>query len=130
MKKLCAAVILFALAAVFTAVWFSPLVALGAPQIYDNNNAIARADGLCYGANDVVRVEFAGGADELDAALARIGAVTVKTVRTDCVTVVYAYSARVAAKSLYDCDGNEYNVMAAYGDGTVKLGTPILQGCF
>ena len=130
MKKLCAAVILFALASVFTAVWFSPLVAFGAPQAYDNNSAVARIDGLCYGADEVVRVEFAGGADELKAALSRMNAETVKTVEGDGVTFVYAYSTRVAASPLTDCDGNAYNVMAAYGDGTVKLGTPILQGCF
>lgn len=130
MKKLCAAVILFALASVFTAVWFSPLAAFGAPEVYDDNSAVARVDGLCYGADDVVRVEFAGGGAELDNALSRMGAVKVKTVETADVTFVYAYSARVAASPLTDCDGNVYNVMAAYGDGTVKLGTPILQGCF
>lgn len=130
MKKLCAAVIIFAAALVCTAVWFSPLIVLGAPAAYKNNVEVKRVEGLCYSQSDVVRVDIAGDIEQLYAALERINATVVMTAEIDGATIVYAYSPRVAAKTLTTSDGQQYNVMAACGGGTVKIGAPVLQGSF
>ena len=47
MKKLCVAVVLFAVGIVFVAVWFSPLVWIGEPTAYYDNMPVASLDGLC-----------------------------------------------------------------------------------
>lgn len=130
MKKFCAVVILFAAALVFTAVWYSPLTAIGDAQAYDNNEFAHSLTGACYAADECVRIEIAGGETELYFALDKISATPVKTVEAGNRTVVYAYSSRVACASLTTSDGKRYNVMAAYGGGIVVIGTPVLQGSY
>lgn len=130
MKKLCAAVVIFAVGIVFTAVWFSPLRALGKPQAYADNAFENALDGLCYPYDAVARVDLSGDENDMFDALERIFARTVKRVRNDGLLVVYAYSPRVCAKSQTTSDGKTYNVMAAYSDGKICIGTPILSGCY
>ena len=61
MKKLCVAVVLFAVGIVFVAVWFSPLVWIGEPTAYYDNMPVASLDGLCYRADELARVDFRAG---------------------------------------------------------------------
>lgn len=129
MKKLCAAVIVFAAALVAVAVWFSPLVSRGDAYVYENNTPVRAVTGV-YGANDVVRTDFDGGEGEMYAFLRGMLATVVKTERADGVTVVYAVSTRVAAEMQTTFDGAEYNVMAAYENGHVVIGAPVIQGSY
>lgn len=130
MKTLCAVVILFAASLVGVAVWFSPLLSLGAVAAYDNNAPTSSLDGLCYPAGAVARVDFSGDAADMYDALDSMLAVTVKQVEFDGMTVVYALSPRVCAESQYLSTGEEYNVMAAYSFGKISIGTPLLSGCY
>ncbi|MCH5166127.1 MAG: hypothetical protein J1G01_06970 [Clostridiales bacterium] len=130
MKKLCAVVFLFAAGIVFTAVWFSPLAALGTPVAYSDNIPITRLDGLCYSADSLVRVDFTGGEEAMYSALDRIGAQEVERAETGELLVVYAYSPRVCAKPQELRSGCKYNVMCACSGDAVSIGTPILSGCY
>lgn len=128
MKKLCAAVIVFAAMIVFVAVWFSPLALFGG-SVYADNEPVREARGL-YAATEVVRVDMEGGENELSDILGTMLARVVKTEQAGGITVVYAVSPRVAAAMQATCDGIEYNVMAAYGNGRVVVGTPVIQGSY
>ncbi|MDE6402064.1 MAG: hypothetical protein K2L54_05555 [Clostridiales bacterium] len=130
MKKLYAAVILFAVGIVFTAVWFSPLVLLGTPVAYYYNMPVCSLDGLCYRADELARVDFCGGEADLYSALERIGARETERADSDGMIVVYAYSPRVCAKLQRLKSGKEYNVMACLRDGRISVGTPVLSGCY
>ena len=130
MKVFCAVVILFVAGIVGAAVWFSPLTALGAPTIYADNAPVSSVDGVCYPEDAICRVDFSGTEGDMAAALKRIFATTVKEVELDNITLVYAFSPRVAAKVQYLNSGEKYNVMAAYSDGTISIATPILPGCY
>ncbi|MCM1368075.1 MAG: hypothetical protein NC184_04615 [Roseburia sp.] len=130
MKKLCTAVFLLLVGIVLTAIFFSPLTAVGEPYIYVDNAAVRRVDGLCYASGDIVRVDFSGDEDDMYAALERIGAETVKTAHAGGTLIVYAYSARVCSGSETTENGESYNVMAAYSDGKVSIGTPVLSGSY
>ena len=131
MKKLHAVVIFFVISLVGAALWFSPLNCLGAPVAYDNNMPIAELDGLCYPSDSICRVDFSGGSEDMYKALKKIYAKTVKQAETDDgMIIVYAYSPRVCAAAQRLSSGQEYNVMAAYSDGKVCIGTPLLSGCY
>lgn len=130
MKKFLAAVFLLCAGVIFTAVWFSPLTALGGVKEYYDNVAIADADGICYGGDGVYRVDLCGGLDDMLAALDDIGAKEVKRVEYGNKYIVYAYSARVCSAVQTTADGEKYNVMAACENGAISIGTPILSGCY
>lgn len=130
MKTLCAVVILFVSGLVGVAVWFSPLCALGTPKAYDNNSEVCSLEGICYPESTLCRVDFSGDIGDMNAALERIFAVTVKEVNSGELTVVYAYSPRVCADTQYLSSGEGYNVMAAFASGKISIGTPILSGCY
>lgn len=129
MKKFIAAVFLFAVGIVVTAIWFSPLAAFAQPNLYDDNVPIAAVQGLCYPADSVCRVDFCGGERDLFRALKAISASEIKRVEFDGAIYVYAYSPRVAVKA-QKTDGAEYNVMAVYSKGRVVIGTPVISGCY
>ncbi|MBD5132807.1 MAG: hypothetical protein HDT28_09540 [Clostridiales bacterium] len=130
MKKLIAVVFLFAAGLIATAIWFSPLTGLGRVYAYDNNEVIAAVDGVCYSQNGLYRVDFDGDETAMTDALDKIGARVVKQVEVGDTIIVYAFSDRVCAEVQYTAEGEEYNVMAAYGNGNVSVGTPILSGCY
>lgn len=130
MKKLYAVVFLLLAGVIFTAVWFSPLASLGEPVEYRDNAPVGRIEGVCYAPDALVRVDMTGGETELFAALEDISAVVVKTVETDGLKIVYAYSPRVCARSETLADGALYNVMAATNGSTVSIGAPLLSGCY
>lgn len=130
MKKLCAAVLCFAIISVLAAVWYSPLCALGSVDEYRNNERVCAVEGVCYNTDNSLRVELEGGEKELTSALDKICAEVVCAVKTGNRTVVYAYSPRVAAKPLTAINGNAYNVMAAYGGGKVVIGTTVIEGSY
>ncbi|MDE6966134.1 MAG: hypothetical protein K2O94_04045 [Clostridiales bacterium] len=130
MKKLCVAVVLFAVGIVFVAVWFSPLVWIGEPTAYYDNMPVASLDGLCYRADELVRVDFSGGEEEMYAALSHIGASQTDREETDGMIVVYAFSPRVCAATQSLANGAKYNVMACLRDGHISVGTPVLSGCY
>lgn len=130
MKVFYAVVIFFVLGLLGVAVWFSPLVFFGKPTLYRNNVPISAVDGICYPAEALCRVDFSGNEGDMKSALDRLFAVTVKEVEIDGLTVVYALSPRVAAAMQYLSTGEMYNVMAAYSDGNISIGTPILSGCY
>ncbi|MCH5153832.1 MAG: hypothetical protein J1F71_01330 [Clostridiales bacterium] len=130
MKVFYAVVILFAVGLVGVAVWFSPLVSLGAPELYDDNVPVSTVRGLCYPSDALCRVDFKGDDGDMRQALDGLFAVTVKEVNIDGLTVVYAFSPRVAAQAQHLDSGEWYNVMAAYSDGKISIGTPILSGCY
>ena len=130
MKKLYAAVIIFAVGIVFTAVWFSPFVSVGTPVAYYDNMPVGEIDGLCYRADELVRVDFSGGEKELNAALARIYARETERAENDGMVLVYAFSPRVCAKPQRLRSGKEYNVMACMRDGRISMGAPVISGCY
>ena len=130
MKNLVAAILLLSVGIVFVAVWFSPLVGLGVPQAYSDNRAVCAYDGACYPADALIRVELAGGETELNRALEKICATSVKRVQADGLTIVYAYSGRVCSEEQILSDGRYYNVMAATDGAHVYIGTPVLSGCY
>ncbi|MCX4312967.1 MAG: hypothetical protein OSJ83_03760 [Clostridia bacterium] len=129
MKKFCAAVIVFAAVLVAVAVWFSPLSSQGSAYVYENNVPVRAVTG-CYGESDVVRTDFDGGEKDLENALRRMLATVVKKEQAGGRTVIYAYSPRVAADLQTTCDGLRYNVMAAYENGHVVIGAPVIQGSY
>lgn len=129
MKKLYAAVFILLVGIVSAAIWFSPLASIGEPRIYYDNAPVSRCGGLCYASGDTVRVDFSGDESDMYGALERIGADTVKTVYSGGTLIVYAYSARICGEETTD-NGEKYNVMAAYRDGKVSVGTPILSGSY
>ncbi len=104
------------------AVWFSPLARRGA-MFYENNEPVGTVDGVCYGGGSTVRYDFDGSIDDLYSALEDMRADIVETVAAGNATIVYAVSDRVAS-------GGDFNVMAAYRDGHIAIGTPILQGSY
>ena len=112
------------------AVWFSPLVSLGTPALYDDNVPVSTVRGVCYPSDALCRVDFDGDEDDMKSALNRLFAVTVKEVEVDGLTVVYAYSPRVSAQAQHLESGEGYNVMAAYSQGKISIGTPVLSGCY
>lgn len=130
MKKLCAAVFLLLVGIVVAAVWFSPLARFDALYEYRDNEPTAALDGACYRSDALVRADFGGDANDMFRALERIGATVVKTAYAGDVTIAYAYSPRVACESERLSDGTEYNVMAAYSDGRIAIGAPVLSGCY
>lgn len=131
MKKLYAVVIFFVLTVIGTAVWFSPLCAIGKPTEYDNNAPVAEIGGVCYSADSCYRVDFDGEEEDLYAALKKINASEVKRVElTDGLVLVYAFSPRVTADVLHTAEGKPYNVMAASSSGRVSIGAPVLQGSY
>ena len=130
MKTFYAVVILFAVSLLGVAVWFSPLVGFGTPTAYENYIPGSKLDGICYSSDALCRVDFAGDRDDMYKALDSIFAVTVKEVKIDGLTVVYALSPRVCSPSQRLGTGEEYNVMAAYNDGNISIGTPVLSGCY
>ena len=131
MKKLYAVVIFFVLVVIGTAVWFSPLCAIGDPVEYKNNAPIQTVGGVCYSADSTYRVDFEGGESELYAALKKIYAEEVKrVVFDDGLILVYAFSPRVATGALTTSDGKAYNVMAASNSGRVSIGAPVLEGSY
>ena len=129
MKKLLVAVFLLIGCAVFTAVWFSPLSALGTPDIY-YDNAVISGGGLCYPQDATVRVDVAGGRERMYEALRMIDAEPVKEVEHNGTLTVYALSPRVATKRMYTSESAAYNVMASCDGDTVCIGTPVLAGCY
>ena len=128
MKKMYAAFLLLALIVVGVAVWFSPLK--GDIHAYNDNAPTRRSDGIVYPQGQTLRVDFDGGEEQMNAYLESIGATVVKTVEAGGRTIVYAYSPRVERRGLYTTEGDEYNVMAAFGSGSVAVGTPILAGSY
>lgn len=128
MKKTFVAVFLFLIGLVATAVWFSPLAGRGGFAC-ENNEPTERLDGLCYGADVAARVDFDGSCDDMRSALERMLAVTVKETESGGTFIIYAYSPRVSAVEKLS-DGREYNVMAAYADGHVCIGMPVLSGSY
>lgn len=130
MKKLLVAVFLFAAVTVFTAVWFSPLGEFGAVRVFRDNTEKQRYDGLCYPAGENVRVDFSGDEAACVAALAEIGANTVKRDEFDGLVTLYAYSPRVCATAKTTSDGKAYNVMAVCANGNICIGVPIVPGCY
>ena len=131
MKKLYAVVIFFVLAIIGTAVWYSPLCAIGSPTEYELNAPVGRVDGVCYSADNNYRVDFDGEEKELYAALKKINASEVKRVDLDDgLVLVYAYSPRVTSDVHYTAEGKRYNVMAVSSSGRVSIGAPVLQGCY
>lgn len=130
MKKLYTAVILLSAGLVFTALWFSPLSQLGTPTAYCDNIPVTALDGLCYPSDSPIRVDFSGSEAELYRSLDIMLADTVKTTEIDGMLLVYAHSPRVCAPVMYTSEGEVYNVMAAYSDGRICIGTPALAGCY
>ena len=63
------------------------------------------------------------------AALDSIRAKTVRTAQAGNVLIVYAYSDRVCGERTLS-DGAVYNVMAAFRDGDIAIGAPMLQGSY
>ncbi len=130
MKKLYAVVFLFVCIAVFVSVWFSPLGQLGEPRAYFDNTERGVYAGLCYPCDETVRVDFYGSEHDMYSALDSICAKQVKSVETDGLLIVYAHSPRVCNKPEKTLDGKVYNVMAAYCNGKISIGTPLLSGCY
>ncbi len=130
MKKAAVFFIALILCGVGVGIYYSPLTAIGGDAyLYDNNIPIARLDGLCYGRDDIVRVDMTGGEAEMYAALDAIDAVPIETGEAgDCI-VVYAFSPRVRASAMLR-DGKKYNVMAAVRDGKIAIGAPVLSGSY
>lgn len=128
MKRTFVAVFLFLIGLVATAVWFSPLAMRGG-FAYDDNEPIERLDGLCYDGAKYARIDFDGNIDDMMYALDSMLAVTVKETESGGTYIVYAYSPRVFAVEKLG-DGREYNVMAAYSNGHVCIGTPVLSGSY
>ncbi len=127
MKKLAVFFIAVALGMIGVGVWFSPLAGRG--TLYADNSPSGRADGFCYAADSTVRYDIKGSKTDMYDELKRMGAEVVRVEDADGVTIVYAYSPRVCAGGAYACYG-EYNVMAAYRDGYIAIGTPILEGSY
>ena len=130
MKKLIAVVFLFAAGLIAAAIWFSPLTGLGRVYAYDNNEIVGAMDGVCYAQNGLYRVDFSGDETAMTAALDKMGARVVKQVEMNDAVIVYAFSDRVCAEVQYTAEGEKYNVMAAYRDGNISVGTPLLSGCY
>ncbi len=125
MKKLFAALCLFLVGAVATAVWFSPLCGVGELYAYENNAVTENIGGVCYPPVGSYRADFYGDEAAMYDALDRLCATVVRSERTDDLLVVYAYSPRVAAS--VDAD---YNLMAACRAGRVSIGAPVLEGSY
>ena len=132
MKKCAVFLCSFVLLCAGCAAWFSPLCFVGGEAfVYENNAPIeALADAVCYMPNDVVRVGFDGSENDMRAALDNIDAVTVERTELDGLVIVYAYSPRVCANALSLSSGGKYNVMAAWRDGRVAIGAPVLEGSY
>lgn len=130
MKRLVACFILFFAALIGTAVYYSPLLRLGTPELYYSNEAAGALDGLCYPAEAECRVDFPGGESELFSALEKIDCRVIRVDRTDGLTVVYGYSDRVRAETKRLSNGAAYNVMGASRGGRACVGVPILQGSY
>lgn len=130
MRKLCTAVILFAAGVCAVALLFSPLCALGAPQAYADNVAVRTYNGLCYPFDGNYRVDITGSERDMLCALSVIDATPVKSVSIGDMRVVYAYCPRVCSRLQTLPSGEKYNVMAAYSNGNISIGTPILSGCY
>lgn len=126
MKKLAVFFIAAALGAIGVAVWFSPFA--GRAVFYDDNRPTTRADGLCYAQGSNVRYDLTGSEDDMYGELERLGARIVRVEHADGLTVVYAYSDRVCSISAYSA--TEYNMMAAYRDGMIAIGAPVLLGSY
>lgn len=132
MKKLLAVVFVFVLLLISVAIRFSPLNAVGAVKLYEDNVCVGNVEGFCYPQDALCRVDKSGSYNDMIRDLQRIGAKIIKTVRADSgdVTVVYAYSERVAGEECETKEGEKYNVMAAYRDGKYCIGTPVLSGSY
>ena len=128
MKKMYVAFILFAVAIVGVAVWFSPLK--GNRYAYDDNVPTERLDGIVYPSGETVRVDFDGDEADMYAYLKDISAKVVKVTETSDRVIVYAICPRVEYGGYYTSDGDEYNVMASYCDGKVVVGVPVLPGSY
>ena len=126
MKKLAVFFIVLVIGIIGVAVWFSPLA--GRATVYDDNRPTKDADGFCYASGSTVRYDFTGSESDMYGELKRICARVVRVENADGVKIVYAYSDRVCSGSVYE--DNEYNVMAAYRDGHVAIGAPVLEGSY
>ncbi len=129
MKKMYAAFLLLAIALIGVAVWFSPLVGENR-YAYNDNIPTEKLDGLVYPHGQTVRVDFDGEQADMYAYLDRLGATVVKTAEAGGRVIVYAYSPRVALDCNNTAEGGEYNVMAAFGDGKISIGAPVLPGSY
>ncbi len=129
MKKMYAAFLLLAIALVGVAVWFSPLTG-DSRYAYNDNAPTEKLDGLIYPHGQTVRVDFEGAEEDMYGYLDRIGATVVKTAEAGGRVIVYAYSPRVSESGNYTTEGDEYNVMAAFGDGSISVGAPVLPGSY
>lgn len=129
MKKTIVVFTVFIALAVATGLWFSPLSGLGEARSYYDNSEVEELVGACYNA-DTVRVDLDGDESDMMAALDRIFARPIKTVRTDDSVIVYAFSPRVAAKSQMTSEGEKYNVMAACSERGIVIGTPVISGSY
>lgn len=123
-----AALIVFALSLVIAGAWFSPLSKIGEVYEYRDNARNKRVYGL-YMPYQTVRTDFDGDESAMYAALSSIDAEVVKTAESGGTVIVYAFSPRVASKSL-ETDGKKYNLMAAYKNGRVCIGSPVLGGSY
>ncbi len=128
MKKTLAVFILMTVLFVGTGIWFSPKIGQKMCSYYDNE-VTGEIVGVCYNADDV-RADFDGNESDMMAALEKIYAKPIKTVRTDDCVIVYAYSSRVAARPLETSEGERYNVMAACSVRGVSIGVPVLSGSY
>lgn len=124
MKKFCAVFLLFVIAVVFTAVWFSPLAAIGSTTEYCNNAPISYERGIVYNGDNARRVDFDGSEGDMYAAIKKLGGRVVKTEYAGGRTIVYAFSSR-AKQTEYG-----YNIMGAYADGHICIGSPVLCGSY
>ncbi len=128
MKKLLTVFVLLVFVLIGAAVWYSPFAFKDA-RVYENNVAEGRV-GVCYPSGASVRYDLDGDEPVMYAELEDLMAKPVKTVQTDGLTVVYAYSPRVCAAPRSTEEGGEYNVMAAYRNGHIAVGAPVLEGSY
>ena len=128
MKKMYAAFLLLAIVVVGIAVWFSPLT--GDRYAYNDNDKAQKSDGVAYPFGQTVRVDFDGEEADMYAYLDKMNATVVKTAEAGGRVIVYAYSPRVEDNGQCTSEGDRYNVMAAFADGRIAVGTPVLPGSY
>ncbi len=123
-----AALTVFAVSFVLAGAWFSPLSEIGEVYEYRDNAPQKRVYGL-YMPYQTVRTDFDGDESAMYAALSSIDAEVIKTAESGGTVIVYAFSPRVASEILTTENG-EYNLMAAYSNGRVCIGSPVLGGSY